>query len=398
MSIKSLKLKNFRSYKDEFIEFGPGVNCVIGENDSGKSNLLRAINLVVNNRPSGDDFRSNWGGDTVIELNIGGKTVTRFRSDKENLYLLEDIKEPFKAFGRGVPETIQQHLNMNAVNIAFQLDGPFLLGLSDSDVAKHYNKIVNLDGVDRAISNIASVLRKEKNDLKTEKETEKKKKEELQEYDWIEEADQKAIKLEALSNNINRIKNSWSTLYTLIKEHKELLTITDSLNDITKHDKKVELLLDQSENIDKIISDIAALNNYIESLADLKEKQDKYQNIISYDNQVQKLIFFNIQVEEETNNYNLLCGLVEDYTNLLEREERYNDVIKYENTVNELIKLDDEIRIKANEYDKLYALIKNYKKYNEQFLIQKNNISNLENEFKKLMPEVCPLCDQETKT
>src|SRR3989344_1946609 len=41
--ISDLRLRNFRSYTDESVEFGEGVNIIVGPNASGKTNLLEAV-------------------------------------------------------------------------------------------------------------------------------------------------------------------------------------------------------------------------------------------------------------------------------------------------------------------------------------------------------------------
>lgn len=41
--ISSIRLQNFRSYRDASFEFDPGVNIVVGPNASGKTNLLEAV-------------------------------------------------------------------------------------------------------------------------------------------------------------------------------------------------------------------------------------------------------------------------------------------------------------------------------------------------------------------
>ncbi|HVO86478.1 MAG TPA: DNA replication and repair protein RecF [Candidatus Binatia bacterium] len=41
--IGSIRLQNFRSYRDSSFEFDPGVNIIVGPNASGKTNLLEAI-------------------------------------------------------------------------------------------------------------------------------------------------------------------------------------------------------------------------------------------------------------------------------------------------------------------------------------------------------------------
>ncbi|MEG0276968.1 MAG: DNA replication/repair protein RecF [Coprobacillus sp.] len=46
MKINNLKLKNFRNYKDCFVEFDPYINIFIGKNAQGKTNLLEAIYIL----------------------------------------------------------------------------------------------------------------------------------------------------------------------------------------------------------------------------------------------------------------------------------------------------------------------------------------------------------------
>lgn len=47
MYIKEIKILNFRNFKEALIPFHEGVNVIIGHNNTGKSNLLRAIGLVL---------------------------------------------------------------------------------------------------------------------------------------------------------------------------------------------------------------------------------------------------------------------------------------------------------------------------------------------------------------
>ena len=46
MKLKSLKLTNFRNYKDLNLEFSEGINIFIGDNGSGKTNILEAIYVL----------------------------------------------------------------------------------------------------------------------------------------------------------------------------------------------------------------------------------------------------------------------------------------------------------------------------------------------------------------
>jgi len=43
MIIHSLKLKNYRKFKDDFIEFPEGLFGIVGNNGAGKTSLIEAI-------------------------------------------------------------------------------------------------------------------------------------------------------------------------------------------------------------------------------------------------------------------------------------------------------------------------------------------------------------------
>jgi len=53
--IQSLKLYNFRNFKDEKITLAPGANVIIGRNAQGKTNLVEAVSLLS----SGRSFRTS---------------------------------------------------------------------------------------------------------------------------------------------------------------------------------------------------------------------------------------------------------------------------------------------------------------------------------------------------
>lgn len=60
--IKSIHIKNFRSIVDETIDLSK-FNCFVGKNDSGKSNVLKALNLFFNNKTDFNtefDFESDY--------------------------------------------------------------------------------------------------------------------------------------------------------------------------------------------------------------------------------------------------------------------------------------------------------------------------------------------------
>ena len=55
--ISKLQVTNFRNLQPDIIEFNSGINCILGENGNGKTNILEALH-VLSTRKS---FRKNTG-------------------------------------------------------------------------------------------------------------------------------------------------------------------------------------------------------------------------------------------------------------------------------------------------------------------------------------------------
>ena len=60
MYISKIEIKNYRCFHESIIEFNEGVNVLIGENNSGKTTVLKALRFLFdksnNKRPTIDDF------------------------------------------------------------------------------------------------------------------------------------------------------------------------------------------------------------------------------------------------------------------------------------------------------------------------------------------------------
>jgi putative ATP-dependent endonuclease of the OLD family len=71
MYISKIGIKNFRNFKDKEIEFNDGVNVIIGHNNAGKTNLIKALSLVIDcqgvKRLDVDDFNKFTSLDELKE-------------------------------------------------------------------------------------------------------------------------------------------------------------------------------------------------------------------------------------------------------------------------------------------------------------------------------------------
>ena len=152
--IRKVQIKNFQSHAKTSINFVDGVNIITGSSDSGKTAIIRAIKFALTNRPSGDDFRSNWGGDTSVDIEFtDGNTLHRSKGSR-NLYKVNGLE--LVAFGSDVPDEVLKCTNMADVNTQSQLDSPFLLSETAGAVAVHFNKIARIDQIDKGLRTINS--------------------------------------------------------------------------------------------------------------------------------------------------------------------------------------------------------------------------------------------------
>jgi exonuclease SbcC len=135
------------------------VNVLVGESDSGKSAIIRALNWVVNNKPSGDSFRSHWENSYTGVGVVVDKFIVWRDKGKENIYAIKLEKDlgksieslqVFRSFNQDVPEEIKNLLNISPLSLQSQFSSPFLLSMSSGEVAKYLNKIVHLDKIDLA--------------------------------------------------------------------------------------------------------------------------------------------------------------------------------------------------------------------------------------------------------
>ncbi len=77
--ISKLQVTNFRNLNPDIITFSNGINCIIGENGNGKTNILEAINVLATKK----SFRKNTSFPQFLSVD-GGKPEIIFSSVVEN--------------------------------------------------------------------------------------------------------------------------------------------------------------------------------------------------------------------------------------------------------------------------------------------------------------------------
>ena len=194
--IEELRIQNFQAHSKFRVVFAPGITTIVGPSDVGKSAIIRALRWAATNQPGGDAFVRYGTKGTTVKLVVGGRTVARKRKagGEVNTYHLDDTE--FKAFGRGVPDTIAEFLNMPEVCWQGQHDPSFWFGETPGEVSRQLNAIVDLGVIDIALTNVGRALGKARTRLEVAEEELTKAKGEVDDTAWAIECDEYLTKVE----------------------------------------------------------------------------------------------------------------------------------------------------------------------------------------------------------
>jgi exonuclease SbcC len=175
---------NFESHKDSFFEFHPGLNVIIGKSDCGKSSVLRALQWVICNEPSGDDFirvdqqqidllRMGKKPPKILcsvelELSNGykierGKTrgsggVNRYTLTSPDGKIIE-----FNSFGTEVPKEVKEVLGLSQItvgnqklnlNYVPQLQTPIALEFQGTNLSSLLNRLNGVEDFEEVLKQL----------------------------------------------------------------------------------------------------------------------------------------------------------------------------------------------------------------------------------------------------
>lgn len=156
--LEKLKIENFQTHQKRLIEFDPGVTTIIGQTDSGKSSIIRALRWLTMNQPAGDAFIRDGAKGVSVRLMVDGRTIKRLRGGSRNEYSLDD--QQYRAFGADVPDSVADVLRLSEINFSGQLDPPFWFCETPGEVSRRLNAIVDLKIIDDALAAVAAAVRR----------------------------------------------------------------------------------------------------------------------------------------------------------------------------------------------------------------------------------------------
>lgn len=388
--IKTLQIRNFQSHKKTDIVFDKGVNVIVGSSDSGKTAILRALRWVLWNKPTGDGFRSNWGGDTKVKININENIISRIKQNTSNFYFLNDLK--FAAFGTNVPEEIIKAGNVTEINLQQQLDSPFLLSETPGNVAKHFNKIANIDKIDEVRTRVNREISRIETNLKV-------KNEKLADYQLelstIPDLDVLEVELENLEQ-LELTRNSNNNLLFSLKQLKQSIEKTDILLQeylpILNLEKEVDCLLDLINQKQQIEKENRLLKIQIQTIVELTEKEQEIQTVILLEKKVNDLLGLIEQKEKKENELKNLISLYSQYGIIADDIAYFSEIIELETETVSLIDLISRRDVANERRATLSVLVEECLTLDAKLLKLQKNMFKMETEFHKNIGKVCPLC------
>lgn len=143
--IRRLRIRDFQSLQEIDLELGP-LTVIVGESNSGKSAVRRALAGMARNDPSGGRIRSG-ASSTRVEVQVDDTEVSWAKGEGKNEYTLtaDGKTTVFDKPGANVPDPVAAVLRLDPdLHLATQFDPPYLLTESPSKAAKELGGLTNI--------------------------------------------------------------------------------------------------------------------------------------------------------------------------------------------------------------------------------------------------------------
>jgi len=320
--IKSVHLKNFQSHKDTILEFGPGVNAIIGPSDSGKSAVFRGIKWDATNRPLGDAFKSYWGGDTYVTITTDEGSVSRVKTKTKNYYMLNGSK--LSAIGAKVPEEVERFLSLDKNSIQGQLEKPFLLDSSPGEVSQHFNKVAGLDIIDSSTKVIETMIKSLASEVEIKGALVEEYKTTLEQYADLPYLEKAVDSYEFVHNESVRKERQYDQLSCTVIDLQE---IQESITKCTMM-VEPETLLIQLESLtvqkQEIYHKIGVITDHIQTIERIRADIHECETLLEMQDDVERLTLIMEQRSQMDSDIHILKELIRDVaeikTNIADQE------------------------------------------------------------------------------
>ena len=408
MIIHSLKLKNYRKYKDELIEFPEGLFGIIGNNGAGKTSLIEAIAWAIYGIKGSNTAKelikredADPNADCSVELEFtlesdSCRVLRELRGRRQSAYAVLFVNNQLQAEGiNAVTQYLTNKLGMdyNSFFTSIFTKQKELDALSDLTPAirkKRILKLLRIDSIDVAIKNLRmdkkdsekiiegvratfqdiDELNSNLNTLKKEKI--RKSKKVKSEKNSVNQAKINRVKAKKLKDLQERKHTRYQSLDKKLQVHEN----TKSLKTKSLDDKEIELkkLCDSKKTLMPLLPKLKSLKPTKARKEDLDRLREKFLRKTGFEDQI-KL------------NTDYINKLKKDRIQVISKLKKFKGIeTKQKSTESKMEALDKELKELLKKVERKKGLVKEYKNQRKDFKDEFEKI-------KKLGPRSkCPTC------
>ncbi|MFA7287360.1 MAG: AAA family ATPase [Melioribacteraceae bacterium] len=399
-TLDKVTVKNFQTHCNSELPLHSGVSIISGNSDSGKSSLLRAVNLVLSNRPTGFGFKP-WSAKkkdvTECKLEFSDGTVERRKSETIDEYILtigDEVKE-FKSLNRTVPDEIKDFLNLADYNFQDQEEGRhFFISESPAHRAQMLNEISGLGIIDQSLSNVNSLIRENNSKQKQVEDTIKSLSSEIDKIKFIDEADKLLVQIEELFINCELLELMNNNLNTYIQEIQEIESKILEYNKVLKHKKELQELQELIKKHNELETKQKSLNEYVANINNVQEVIQSNTEFLKCKELYTEIISLIKKHNELETNHNTLKKFVIELTDVDSVISNTSVWLECKTSVRSLYELITAHGIKECENKELNEYIDGVEENNKLIKCLNTKVQEAKEKRKQFMIDMgeCPLC------
>lgn len=397
--INKITMTNFQSHKKTVIDLSDKLNFFIGDTDSGKSAIIRALDFVMNNNAKDEHVsnsikRTEKGNkpkdNAIVRIDTDKGYVERVKG-KDNYYEING--EKLTAFNRSVPDEVMEFFNITDLNIQTQRNNFFLLAETNGEVARSLNKTVNLENIDSSLLNVKRKLKSIKDKKEAKDNEQEELREKLKAFEGLEDIASKVSYLQTIETNLN---NTEDTLNDITALYEVAVEIKEKLNNIDiKQEEKIETLLILNNELESIEKEYTFLFDLIEQYKEIKETLDRYKGLETASKIIERGIVLSNELNEIWERYESLKGYKEEYDTIKNELNTVSSIDENSDTIYKLLNVSDELKTIENEKEVLWKLVEEYNSISKLIKFNYRERRMKEREYEKIKPDECPLCGGE---
>ena len=416
--LEKAELINFESHKNTVIEFdGKGLNALTGPSDSGKSGIVRAIKFVIQNEPKGADFIRLGAKRATVRLHFSNKKIIERSRTKTSAgeYIVTDengVETEFKGFGNNIPMEVLNAHQMpkvelatgveRSLNVAYQLDGHFMLSDSPASRASAIGRLTGVHLVDAAIREKSKEMRALTVDTNTAEARIEELNEELTQYEFVDEEEKALQTIKGFIMAAEQLEKKLDNLTSLREQRKKAqLEVTEYTSELLElaHLDEIEPLIHEADALSAKVDFLTELSDSYESSTQQMKKAKvivESIDITGVDEKIAEAESMYQRVEE--------MKLLQDELDSADRSiERYKGSIRALDiqTIEELIAQAEQHMVDLQQLKDLKSELDTADAQEEYERAILNSITDevqeIEDDMDELLSELgnaCPVCNQ----